>query len=221
MPTTAHAAHAPHPDRRLSHRRAGSGSEVGLARVAIGVVALHVVDDSFLQPNPGTSAADHVLGGLVPLALLVAAGVFYARLRAGARATSPSSPASSASSPAPRRCTTRWPSAPRETTSRASLSILAGLTLLGLGVVTLWTSRRRDDRLWWRYSRRLLSRLGTLFLAVVRPLPGRDRLRRHPRRPRPRSRRRPRRGVRGGASSRRATDCSSAAGTSRRATAPR
>ena len=62
-------------------------SEVALARLAIGVVALHVVDDNFLQPNPGTSAGDHLFGGLVPLAVLVAAAAFYGRLRAGARAT--------------------------------------------------------------------------------------------------------------------------------------
>src|SRR6185503_2618663 len=60
--------------------------EVNVARLAIGVVALHVVDDNFLQPNPGTTAGDHPVSGLVPLALLVAAAVFYGRLRAGARA---------------------------------------------------------------------------------------------------------------------------------------
>jgi fermentation-respiration switch protein FrsA (DUF1100 family) len=31
----------------------------------------------------------------------------------------------------------------------------------------LWKSRRRDDRLWWRYGRRLLLVLGTLFAAVA------------------------------------------------------
>lgn len=30
-------------------------SEIALARIAIGLVALHVADDNFLQPNPGTS----------------------------------------------------------------------------------------------------------------------------------------------------------------------
>ena len=47
-------------------------SETAFARVAIGVVALHVVDDNFLQPNPGTSAGDHLASGLVPLAILAA-----------------------------------------------------------------------------------------------------------------------------------------------------
>ena len=59
---------------------------VRIARLAIGVVALHVVDDNFVQPNPGTTAGDHLVGGLVPLALLVAAGARYGLLRPGARA---------------------------------------------------------------------------------------------------------------------------------------
>ena len=80
-----------------THRLPGTGlqarvaavvrSEVALARIAIGVVALHVADDNFLQPNPGTSAGDHLGGGLIQLGLLVAAGVLYGRVRAGARAT--------------------------------------------------------------------------------------------------------------------------------------
>ena len=61
-------------------------SERTLVRVGVGVIALHVVDDSFLQPQPGTSAGDHLLGGLVPLAVLALAAVAYPRLRAGWRA---------------------------------------------------------------------------------------------------------------------------------------
>lgn len=31
--------------------------------IAAGVAALHVADDSFLQPQPGTSAGDHLVSG--------------------------------------------------------------------------------------------------------------------------------------------------------------
>jgi len=84
--TVAHPSAA---SRRAAATRVAAAlrTEVGLARVALGVVALHVVDDNFLQPNPGTSAADHFVSGLVPLVLLVGAGLFYPRLRAGARGT--------------------------------------------------------------------------------------------------------------------------------------
>ena len=91
------------------HGRRGHGSPAPcearsrLRALAIGVVALHVVDDNFLQPNPGTSAGDHLVGGLVPLAVLVAAAALYGRAaRRGARDDRAPRSASSASSPARR-----------------------------------------------------------------------------------------------------------------------
>ena len=60
-------------------------SERTLVRICLGVIALHIVDDSFVQPQPGTSATDHLAGGLVPLALLGLAGFAYPRLRPGWR----------------------------------------------------------------------------------------------------------------------------------------
>ena len=56
-----------------------------MARVALGLIALHVVDDAFLQPEPGTSASDHLVSGLVPLALLAWVAVAYGHARAGVR----------------------------------------------------------------------------------------------------------------------------------------
>jgi hypothetical protein len=57
-----------------------------LFRIGVGLVALHVVDDSFLQPQPGTSAGDHLAGGLIPVGVLLAVAVLYSRLRPGLRA---------------------------------------------------------------------------------------------------------------------------------------
>ena len=54
--------------------------------IAIGLIALHIVDDSFLEPEPGTSVSDHLVSGLVPLTVLALAAVAYPRLRAGWRA---------------------------------------------------------------------------------------------------------------------------------------
>ena len=146
-------------------------SEVFVARLAIGVVALHVVDDNFLQPNPGTSAGDHLAGGLVQLAVLVAAAVFYGRLRAGARATTALLVGFFgvlAGTEAFHYTTGAGPSGDDYT---GLFSIPAGLTLIGLGAVTLWRSRRRDDRLWWRYSRRLLVTAAVLFATVAALIP--------------------------------------------------
>jgi dienelactone hydrolase len=146
-------------------------SEAGLARVALGVVALHVVDDNFLQPNPGTSAADHLVSGLVPLALLIGAGLLYPRLRAGARATIALFAGFFgvlAGTEAFHYTRAVGPSGDDYT---GLLSIPAGLLLIGLGAVTLWRSRRTDDRLWWRYSRRLLILAASLFAALAVLIP--------------------------------------------------
>ena len=48
-------------------------STARIAQAALGVMALHVADDSFLQPASGTSAADHVVSGLVPILVLALA----------------------------------------------------------------------------------------------------------------------------------------------------
>jgi hypothetical protein len=62
-------------------------TETGIARLAFAVGALHVVDDNFLQPQPGMSAGDHLVGGLIQAALFVLFAWAYPRLRAGGRAT--------------------------------------------------------------------------------------------------------------------------------------
>ena len=132
-------------------------SDVRVARLAIGAVALHVADDNFLQPNPGTSAGDHLVSGLVPLGLLVAAGIFYGRLRAGARAVIALLAGVFgvlAGIEAVHYMRAVGPSGDDYT---GLLSLLSGLALIGVGGVTLCGDRvARDDRLWWRYGRRAL-----------------------------------------------------------------
>jgi len=141
--------------------------DIHVARLALGAVALHVADDNFLQPNPGTSAGDHLVSGLVPLALLVAAGVFYDWLRAGARAIVALLAGFFgvlAGTEAVHYTLEVGPSADDYT---GLLSIVAGLVLIGVGALTLWRSRHRDDRLWWRYARRALLALGAGLVGSI------------------------------------------------------
>ena len=146
-------------------------SEVGLARIAIGLVALHVVDDRFVQPNPGTSASDHLVGGLVPTALLVAGGVFYGRVRAGLRATIALAAGLFGVLAGIEAAYYAKEAGPSGDDYTGLLSLLAGLLLLGIGAVTLWRSRRTDDPLWWRYGRRALILAGVVVVAQVVMLP--------------------------------------------------
>jgi dienelactone hydrolase len=160
-------AHSSADSRRAVATRIAAAlrTEVGLARLALAVVSLHVVDDNFLQPNPGTSAGDHLVSGLVPLGLLVVAGIAYPQLRAGARATIALLGGFFGILGGTEAVHyTRAVGASGDDYT-GLLSILAGLLLIGLGAVTLWRSRRTDDRPWWRYPRRLLLFAGA-FLAI-------------------------------------------------------
>jgi uncharacterized protein len=168
------ALHSVQPATRdfVARIAAGARREVGLARVAIGTIALHVVDDNLLQPNPGTSAADHLLGCLVPLAVLIVVGALYGRLRAGARATTTLLVGFLGVLGGTEAVHYTRAVGPSGDDYTGLLSILAGIMLLGLGSVKLWRSRRCDDRLWRRYGRRLLLTIGTLFVgfAVLFPV---------------------------------------------------
>jgi uncharacterized protein len=146
---------------------AAARTEVGLVRVATAVVGLHVLDDNFLQPQPGTSAGDHLVSGLVPLACLGLGAVVYGRVRPGLRgaiALMLGFFGVLAGTEAVHYTIAVGPSGDDYT---GLLSILAGLLLIGVGAVTLWRSRRRDDRLWWRYGRRVLLAAGVVFLAMA------------------------------------------------------
>ena len=68
------------------------------------------------------------------------------------------------------------------------LAIPAGLILLAVGVVTLWRSRRLDERLPRRYGRRALIGVGGLVVADGRGLPAGHLLRADAHRPRGRAR---------------------------------
>jgi hypothetical protein len=147
-------------------------SETTLARVAIGVAALHVVDDSFLQPSTGTSAGDHIVGGLLPLALLIGAGVLYGRVRAGVRATIGLLAGFFAFLMGTEAAYYTSQVGPSGDDYTGLLSLLAGIVLLGLGARTLWMSRKSDDRWTWRWSRRaLIAAVATLVgIAVLFPI---------------------------------------------------
>src|SRR5215207_8136116 len=157
---------------RLVSQRARVASalrlEARLFVLAVLAIAVHVVDDSFLQPQTGTSAGDHLVSGLVPLALLSLAIAAYPRLRGGRRgalALALGVLGLAAGGEAVHYAGAVGASGDDYT---GLLAIPAGLLLLGLACTTLWRSRRRDGSRSRRYARRLaLGVAGVVVLAYV------------------------------------------------------
>ena len=143
---------------------------MNLFRIALAVIAVHVVDDSFVQPQPGTSPADHLLSGLAVLAALALAAWAYPRLRGGRRGALALLFGLFGLIAGAEAVQSLGATAGDDYTGL--LSTLAGLALLGLGTATLWSTRRTHGNRPWRYVRRtLLGALGVMAtLLVVAPL---------------------------------------------------
>ena len=159
------------PERDLAARAAHRATETVLARVALGLVALHVVDDSFLQPQPGTGAGDHVASGLVPVAVLGLAAWAYPRRRAGVRAVIAVTLGLFGVVVGIEGAYYTVKGNPSGDDFTGLLAIPAGLALVATGLVTLWRSRRRDDSRRRRYVRRLLLAVGAVAVLYVLVLP--------------------------------------------------
>jgi uncharacterized protein len=146
-------------------RSSGERHEVTLFLVGIAVIALHVVDDNYISPQPGTSAGDHLVSGLLPLALLGLAAWAYPRLSGGRRgALALVFGVLGIAAGIEAVDYTRKVGASGDDFT-GLLTIPAGLLLLGLGAVTLWRTRRTEANRAWRYTRRLL--LGAVGVVVV------------------------------------------------------
>ena len=118
------------------------------------VLGLHVVDDTLMQPQPGTGPGDHLAGALVPIALLALAVWAFPRLSGAARgalALVTGIFGAVVSVEAIHYTSTVGPSGDDFT---GLLAVPAALLLLGLGAVTLWTTRRTTGNHPWRYGRR-------------------------------------------------------------------
>ena len=154
-------AAAPFPSRSAV---SGFVAERRLAVASIGLVGLHVADDNFLQPEPGMSALDHLPGGLALLALVAAGAWAFPRVRAGARAAIALLAGFLGVLVGIEAVYYTVADAPSGDDFTGFLSLLAGFVLLGIGIRTLWRTRRTDDRLLIRYLRRGLVLAGVVLL---------------------------------------------------------
>ena len=137
-------------------RRGGRSRETLLFLIGLALIALHVIDDNYLQPQPGTSPGDHLLSGLVPLALIGLAAWAYPRLSGGRRGALALIFGVLGIAAGIEGFYYTREVGPSGDDFTGLLSLAAGVLLLGLGAVTLWRTRRTDGSLWWRYPRRAL-----------------------------------------------------------------
>ncbi len=149
-------------------RTGGRTRETLLFWIATALIALHVVDDNYLQPQPGTAASDHLVSGLVPLALLGLAAWAYPRLRGGRRGALALVLGVLGIAAGIEGFHYAREVGPSGDDFTGLAAIPAGLLLLGLGAVTLWRTRCTDGPLWRRSGRRVL--LGAVGALLVAPL---------------------------------------------------
>jgi uncharacterized protein len=162
-----------HARPRLGRQRAGvlTSRSRNLFLAAVGAIALHVVDDNFVQPQAGTSAGDHLFSGLIPLAVLAVAAWAYLRVGPGARATIALSLVLPAILSGAEALYYSGKTGLAGDDYTGLLAMAAAPVLLVLGVTTLWNSRRLDDHRGRRYGRRLLKTAGVLVLLFIFALP--------------------------------------------------
>ena len=157
------AAQVPHAvENRLVRLVRTAGLETSLAVASLAAIGLHVLDDNFLRPQPGTSAADHLASGLVPVAILAAVAAAYPRLPAWLRATVAMTFGALGVAIAVPSIYYLLDGSAESAHSTGLLALAGGVTLLVTGPVTLWRTRRRDGS-----RRRRALRWGLKTLAAV------------------------------------------------------
>ncbi|HEY6113027.1 MAG TPA: hypothetical protein VIV37_02900, partial [Gaiellaceae bacterium] len=167
---------APIDQFRRAHPLTITRREYRLFLLAIGLVAVPIVDDNFLHPSPGTSAGDHLLSGLVPLAVLGGLALLYPHLRAGVRAATSMTLGAIV-------CAVGFPGIYYIADGSAAfdhytalLAFPAALILLVSGPVILWRTRRVGGSRGRRYALRALSvaiavvAVPLIFVLIVFPI---------------------------------------------------
>ena len=152
---------------RAARAAAFARTEYGIVLLALAGIALHVVDDNYLQPQPGTSVDDHLASGLVPVAILAGVALVYPRLPTVARAAV-------AMTFGAIGVAIGFPGFHYLQHGSASgahytglVAIAAGVVLLVTGPVILWKARRRDESRRRRYLRRGLGTVAGLLVGLV------------------------------------------------------
>jgi uncharacterized protein len=114
------------------------------------IVALHAIVDSFLAPEPGTGAGDHLVRGLVTLFVLALAAALYPRMRPGAMAAVAVALGALALEGALLATADARAVGARGEDWTGFLLAPVGLILVGLGLALVWRSRKPGRLRWLR-----------------------------------------------------------------------
>ena len=144
-----------------------SEPDVLLFSGAMAIVALHAAVDSFVAPEPGMTARDHLLRGLSSLALLAILALVYPRLRAGGRAALAVVVGGLALEGAALAIADARAVGVRGEDWTGVLLLPVGLVLLGLAAVLLWRSRKPGRFRWLRRAAIVVGSLLAAYWVVV------------------------------------------------------
>ena len=144
-----------------------SETDVLLFSGAMAIVALHAAVDSFVAPEPGMTARDHLLRGLSSLALLAILALVYPRLRAGGRAALAVVVGGLALEGAALAIADARAVGVRGEDWTGVLLLPVGLVLLGLAAVLLWRSRKPGRFRWLRRAAIVVGSLLAAYWVVV------------------------------------------------------
>ena len=143
-------------------------TERGTVTIALAAVALHIADDNFLQPEPGTSPFDHLASGLIPIGILAGIAALYPRLRAGVRGwLALTFGALGIAFGVPSAYWLSQGEASGDHYTTGPLAILAGAVLMVTGLVVLWRSRRSYGSRRRTFLRRALTLAAAVPLAFA------------------------------------------------------
>ncbi len=137
-----------------------------LTLVVAGLVGVHVLDDNFVNPEPGTTPGDHLVSGLVPLAALALTTAVAVRTRPGTQAIAAGIIGASAVIVGVEGWQSLRSGGPSGDDYTGIIALLAGTVLLVSTGVRSWRMRRRDGRRTRRYLRRGLIAVAFLLLAL-------------------------------------------------------
>jgi uncharacterized protein len=160
------------------------GREYPLFAAGCGLAILHVLDDTFVGRQPGTSVGDELFSGAVVTGVLVGAILLYPRLRPGLRALLALTLGVLIATAGAMHVAHIVIDEPEGSDFTGVLALLGGLLLIGLSIAVAWRSRK-GGTLPRRIGRRALVAVGLLALGffVLFPLGGAIYVTRTPREP--------------------------------------